>query len=183
MRSLFAPLIFLAVVNCETRYLRQNRPSLIVWETVMLGAHSNHVALREELEQGGSRISERASELFLKTPLAQAVITVSIVRVTVAELGFPQGTTTAGIFARAKELGLERLPAEIGPVLRLVHANQRRGECIRIGMNPIADSDGYPNIFYIDLGDDGRWLRACNANPARQWSPESVWIFAGSKPH
>lgn len=49
------------------------------------------------------------------------------VELTVIDLGFPDGATTAPLFKRASELGLELCPLELGPQLRLGYLEQLEG--------------------------------------------------------
>ena len=58
------------------------------------------------------------------------------------QLGFPNGATLKEIYAKAKDLGLELCPAEVGPLLRLNYPDQPNGEYLRIAMETINDSDG-----------------------------------------
>lgn len=106
---------------------------------------------------------------------------VDLVRLTVREMGFPRGATTIEIYARIRELGLLICPAEVGPALRQAYADQPIGEWIRVGMDPIAVSDGRLSVFLVDRGDGARWLNADWAEPTDQWSPGTPWVFLRSK--
>ena len=49
------------------------------------------------------------------------------VELTVSDLGFPDGATTAQDFKKASQLGLELCPLELGPYLRLEYLDQPEG--------------------------------------------------------
>ena len=99
---------------------------------------------------------------------------ISLVRLTVKDIGFPDGATTDQIYQRAKDLGLELCPAETGPNLRLQNSTL---EYTLIAMKQIADRLGNPRVFY--LGRDGRGLRLDGAwaEPDREWASDSKFVF------
>lgn len=69
----------------------------------------------------------------------------TIVRFKVRDIGFQQGATNAEIYQRAKELGLEFCPAEVGPNYRLAYTDQSVFDKLYIGMNPISQY-----VFLLD---------------------------------
>ncbi|TAL51029.1 hypothetical protein EPN81_01165, partial [Patescibacteria group bacterium] len=56
---------------------------------------------------------------------------ITLIRLRVEDLGFPNGATTQEIFDRAILLGLELCPPEVGPQFRLQYVNQPMSEYIR----------------------------------------------------
>lgn len=104
--------------------------------------------------------------------------TVSLVHLSVEGLGFPQGATTQQIFDRAQELGLELVPSETGPRLRLAYSNQPNGEYLYMGMKQIAASDGHPHVFEVDRSEDGEtWLLDDWARPDDGWDADHRFVF------
>ncbi|MBI2524112.1 hypothetical protein HYW11_02775 [Candidatus Peregrinibacteria bacterium] len=109
----------------------------------------------------------------------------TLIRLTVRDLGFPNGATTEqilgdpkkGTTGRMQELGLELCPAEVGPHYRLSHTEQPMNEWSYIGMKPITDSDGDPHVFVIARLGNGRWLRDGWAWPGGPWSPAFEFVF------
>lgn len=99
------------------------------------------------IEKGGAKISDLVKDLLTKTEFSKQVEKYSLVRFTVNELGLTCPTTTDKIYKRAKELGLELCPPEVGPQLRLQY---KGGESMRITMKPIVDLNDDPRIFYLD---------------------------------
>ena len=79
---------------------------------------------------------------------------ITLIRLRVADLGFPHGVTVDQIYARAEELGLELCPPEVGPRLCIQHQNQPvfenlYVENLYVGMKPISDSGGQGDIFVL----------------------------------
>ena len=81
------------------------------------------------------------------------------------------------LIARAKELGLELCPAEVGPQLRLQYKDQPNGEWILIAMEPITDSDGDLLVFRVKCLVSELWLNSYDGNPDAFWNPDSQWVF------
>lgn len=105
----------------------------------------------------------------------------TLIRLSVADLGFRSIPTTSEIFTRAEELGLELCPSDVGPSLRLQYQDQPLEEGFSIGMKPISVSGGVPNVFYLARDDDGLWLDGYWAGPGRGWSADSKFAFRLSK--
>jgi len=88
------------------------------------------------------------------------------------------GGTTAEVFAGAGRLNLDKCLPDDGPRLRIQYQDQPVGELLLMGMEPIADSDGYLYVFLVGLhGDGNRWLRTRLAHPGRVWGPGFRWLF------
>jgi len=99
------------------------------------------------------------------------------VRLRVADLGFSSDATTLEIFTKAKALGLELCPPETGPYYRLSHTEQPLGDWCYIGMEPIADSGGYPGVFSVKRREGGLWLDDRWAKPDGRWGPKVSFLF------
>ena len=135
--------------------------------------------LEHELKQAGMKISEYAKSMllsreFVPTKKAEEV---TLIRLTVADLGFKTGATTDQIYQRAEHLGLELCPADIGPHYRLKYTNQPLGEWTAIGMKQIASSDGNPHVFHVERHVDGLWLHNRWAGPGPEWNPDYGFVF------
>ena len=152
-----------------------------IWKTIKLGATGLKTAedFRCALRDGNFRLSDWALDILAKPAFAVATeeTTVDLVRVNVAELGFKKGARRDQIYDRARELGLELCPAEVGPQLRLQHKDQPSGEWLVIGMEPITDSVGYLHVFNVARGDSGLWLIADCGHPAHVWDADNHWVF------
>ncbi|TAL50595.1 hypothetical protein EPN81_02400 [Patescibacteria group bacterium] len=102
---------------------------------------------------------------------------ITLIRLHVKDLGFPDGATTDQIYARAEELGLEFCPPEVGPQFRLQYANQPMDEYVYVGMKQIPDSDGGPSVFRVERDDGGSWLFSAWAKPADAWDADYQFVF------
>jgi hypothetical protein len=108
---------------------------------------------------------------------------ITLIRLTVKDLGFIKNATTDQIYQRAAELGLELCPAEVGPYLRLnftkaFKREQPNGDYPRIAMKQILDSDGDPFVFSVHRDDDGeRWLSGDWAEPTNEWVLADEFVF------
>ena len=102
---------------------------------------------------------------------------ITLIRLTVADLGFAQGANTSQIFARAQELGLELCPPDTGPNYRLKYQNQPLGEWIYVGMEPITASFGLPSLFKLFHNAVGLWLSSTWAKPDHVWLPDYEFVF------
>ena len=101
----------------------------------------------------------------------------TLIRLTVADLGFKSSATTDQIYERAQILGLELCPADTGPNYRLKYQNQPLNEWIYMGMKQIADSGGGPSVFRLGRGVGGLWLSVRWARPDSEWSPDYKFVF------
>ncbi|MDZ4345548.1 MAG: hypothetical protein U1E51_24295 [Candidatus Binatia bacterium] len=136
--------------------------------------------LKEELQAANIKTSSYADDL-LKSPEFKPLAEpedVVLVCLTVADLGFPQGATTKGIYQRAQELGLDLCPPETGPQLRVKDdTEQRFGEYFNIAMKQITDSNGYPRVVCLLRAARVQWLDANRADPSNRWSGHSHFVF------
>ncbi len=107
----------------------------------------------------GYQISDYARDILQKVEFSQESKSYELVSFSVSQLGFPNGATLQEVYKKAEELGLELCPAEVGPQLRLQYKDQPEGEWLRIAMNPIADSGGFPDLFDVRRAGDVLWLR------------------------
>jgi hypothetical protein len=101
----------------------------------------------------------------------------TLIRLTVADLGFKTSATTDQIYERAQTLGLELCPPDTGPNYRLKYKDQPLNEWVRIGMKQIAGSGGHPRVFSLVRDDDGLWLYDRWATPGREWDPDDEFVF------
>lgn len=134
----------------------------------------------QELQKGGYRISDYAKDILKKMP-TQERREVETVRLTVADLGFTKATRYDEIQKRAKELGLDLSPAEVGPELRLAMKDQPMGDWVRVAMEAITDRDGLPNIFCVARDEDGSWLEGDYGYPVSAWVPAYSFAFVRRK--
>ena len=150
------------------------------WKTINLGTGLETAEdFRRALRDGEFWLSAWASDILGKPAFTAATeeSEVDLVKVTVAELGF-KGAQRDQIYARAKELGLELCPAEVGPQLRLQYQDQPNGEWITVAMEePIHASDGNLWLFFVGRGDSGLWLSSYCSDPDGFWVADEPWVF------
>lgn len=159
-------------------------PNFPVWKTIRLGMGLKTADdFRHALRAGGYRIGDWANCLFDRSAFNAAgqEMEVNLVRVSSSELGFPKGAARQQIYDRAKELGLDLCPPEVGPQLRLQYKGQPKGEWLTIGMKPITDSDDNLMLFSVVDGGDDLWLSCCCGGPDDFWYWGDDWVFLSRK--
>lgn len=102
--------------------------------------------------------------------------TVDIVRLKVRDLGFTYLPTTAEIFTKAEELGLEPCPAEVGPQYLLQQTDQPMGDRFIIGMNPLIVS-GDPCLFSPGHNSSDLGLYESWGAPSLRWFLDGEFAF------
>ena len=151
----------------------------ITRQTIEIGGQ-NEKQLEEALERAGFKISDYARHIMRQKEFttAKKAEQTDLIRLRVGDLfGNNEVWTTDQIYAKAKELGLELCPAEVGPHLRLNYKDQPLGEWLFVGMKQIADPDGFPSVFDLGHGGDGLWLGRSWAIPTHGWSPAFEFVF------
>ena len=117
------------------------------------------------------------------------------VKVTVAELGLPDGGTFDAIVARAAERGLQLCPLELAPHLRLALLDQPEGAIGRpvtehrappgsltVASAPLCDDEEVPKGFYLRRIEGVLWLRGYQSWSGHVWSGEDTFVFVRSAP-
>lgn len=105
--------------------------------------------------------------------------TLTLTTLKVSDLGFDKGMpTTNQIYAKAKELGLELCPPEVGPEYRISYKNQPVRDWRYMAMDQITDSDDYPSVFFLARRGDGLWLDSLWAGPGRGWVLDRRFVFS-----
>jgi len=148
---------------------------------------------RENIEIGGKTADQLIAEMtakninisdYVKSMLKSREFTytknseeITLIRLTVDDLGFKNNATTDQIYQRAEDLGLELCPADTGPNWRLKYQNQPLGEWIRVAMKQISDSRGNPYVFTLERYGGGLWLDSYWARPGNEWDPDDEFAF------
>ncbi len=150
---------------------------------------------KEALESKNIYVADWAKDILAKTKFNPEKREYELVRFTVADLGFPDGATTAEIIGtkndkddngqpapftrgRMTELGLYLCPAEVGPHLRLQNSSQ---DWMLIAMEPIIGSGGAPSVFRLHYGGGRLELDAYYAGPDEHWLSAYLWVFSARK--
>lgn len=137
--------------------------------------------LEQELASKEFKFDGWAKSLLKQISGSKVQREVELVRLTVADLGFMNLTQYDEICKKAKQLGLELCPPEVGPLLRLALPNQPMGDWIKVAMQALRNSDGNPRIFDVAHGGGGRWLHATYGGHGRRWDPGDSFVFLRSK--
>lgn len=174
-----------------TKFLRKENPwenvaapELNVWKTIKLGTGLKTADdFSRALKENGCKIGNWAKDIFNKPEFPEFTVApqeteVDLVVVSVAELGFKEGTTRQNICKRAHELGLALCLAEVGPQLRLQYQDQPKNEWILVAMDPITDSGGLPGVFCVGRDGKGLWLRSLDGYPNCYWGAGYRWCFS-----
>lgn len=151
-----------------------------VWKTIKLGTGlKTSEDFRRALADGGFTLTDWASDILGTSAFTAATeeTEVDLVKVTVAELGFKTNARRDHIYERAKELGLELCPPEVGPQLRLQYKDQPDGERITIAMEPFLVSSYNPGLFRVVRDDSEPWLGSSWGNSDAFCSADSRWVF------
>ena len=164
-------------INLEHIYTEFPEGRIRKMETTIGGKDKNQ--LLKELKQKKIDVSDWAKQMmdnknFTTSKKPEKII---LMRLTVKDIGFPDGATTQEIYNRVKELGLELCPAETGPNLRLNYLDQPLAEWFWIAMKQITDSGGDPGMFGLGRDAGGLWLPGHWANPEGRWSSDHEFVF------
>ena len=162
-----------------------------VTRTVTIGGLTKSELL-EQLQIQSISLNEYAHQLFADdrfttTHMHKSVTTVEL---TVRDLGFPHGATTAELFAQAQTLGLGLCPLELAPHLRLQYLDQPEGYwgqpirqhqapsgAITIASEILTQDDDVPKGFYLRRIKGELWLRGYRAGADHVWDAADHLLF------
>ncbi|MFA5087260.1 MAG: hypothetical protein WC470_03110 [Candidatus Paceibacterota bacterium] len=149
-----------------------------VWKTVKIGTFQNVDAIRETLRKENVLVQKYANSMLQEIPLTTSEIEINLVSRSVAELGFKDGAEYEDICQRAKEIGLELCPAEVGPQLSRGYNGQVE---LIIAMEPIYGNGPVRELFTVLAGCQGPWLYSRSGNPKAVWHAEERFVFMYSR--
>ncbi|WP_409303925.1 helicase [Peribacillus sp. SCS-155] len=166
----------------------------VITRTIEVGGLTKS-QLIQKLQQYSILINEYGDRLLTddKFTTSDTKYSLQTVELTVSDLGFTDGATTAQIFKRASELGLELCPLELGPHLRLEYLDQPEGSAnliqrhqapsgsITIASEILAEDDDFPKGFYLRRINGVLWLRGYHADHLHVWNPDDHFIFCQAK--
>jgi len=157
-----------AILGAQSSGLNVNKPAHFqIWRTITLGTYSGVDAYRRALDSAGIKVGDAADEILGRPAFryGRMKTDVELVLLSAADLGVESESSLADVYKRARQVGLELCPAEVGPQLRLDYRNQPLGEVLHIAMQPVAMYSKEPTIFVLAnfspnglllLGSDGR---------------------------
>jgi len=149
------------------------------WRTLKLGIHKSAIDLLDALQKDmGHRFNELETGVLNKISVAPTETEIELVNVSAIELGFKEGGVVddGQVRMKANEIGLELLPAEAGPELRLQYNDQPMNEVMHIGTELVGGS--YSRRRFILVND--KYDRRLNIHPAwivEDWPTDDRWVF------
>src|SRR3989338_2502860 len=166
------------VVEIPFRFLR----------TITLGTHKDVPTLQSAITDAGKKISDWGNGIMDQPAftIAQQEEKLHLVETSVAEIGFPKGTTYKTFRERAvgtevefegETYTVELCPNEAGPKLRIEYDDQPKGEWLRVAMEAITDSDGSLGLFDVGRGGGDVWLFGNDGHGGRDWDGEDRFMF------
>lgn len=146
--------------------------------------------LRLDLAASGIALNESA-ELLLSRPeiLMPEPVELSLVAVSIADLGLGDGGRLEEVFAAAMQQGLALCPLATAAYLRLVHTERESSDselrrqrppegALNIG-SPVLDPQfEVPKGFYLRTVDGQRWLRSYRCDLDYILPPSMIYVFA-----
>ncbi|WP_343035696.1 hypothetical protein [Isoptericola sediminis] len=147
------------------------------------------------MDVAGVRLNVHARRLLDDIDLDEAAgRRLTLLEVSVAELGLGGGASLSEVFAAATRRGLGLCPAATAPYLRLAWTGQAastdlvlsRGRApdgaVTVASAPLTDDDEYPKGFYLRVVDGISWLRGYRCDDEHLWSPTDRFLFAQDGP-
>jgi len=143
-----------------------------IFKEIRVGGSSKAELLRQ-LEAQSVSLNDYAKTLFddPRFTTSSEPHNVSLVVVSLLELGLPDGATYAEIVTRAQNTGLRSCSLETAPHLRLQYPDQPVGTYLTVASEILRADDLCPNGLYLRRLQDGLWLRGYNAGPDHVYPP------------
>lgn len=160
----------------------------IAFRTIVFGGLSKQ-ALLAKLERASIQLNQYA-HLLLSTDrfvTSETTQVATLIILSVGELGFPNGATSAEITERAKQYQLRPCPLELAPYFRLHYLDQIENNqpsnnkapqgSITVLSEPVLDrEDGgdeeFPKGFYLRHTNGQLWLRGYFSPDDYCWEPQ-----------
>ena len=176
-------------VLAEVLCLPAPKQEFKVWKTIKLGTFKNAADFYCALKKADCNTRYHGHSIFgTGFTVSFEENEISLVRVSVEELGFKEGATHESICRRAQALGLDLCPAEVGPQLRLQYKNQPKGQFLLIGMLPIIGWGSSLGVFWIHRTTDdkadsqhGEWIIGNDGGTVSFSKAEDLWVFKSRK--
>ena len=172
------PNIFKTNINPDNIYTSFPEGKIQKYETQIGGKTKDELML--EMQEKNINISDYAKDMLNSQDFTTQTNqeNLNLVRLTVKDLGFPNGTTTDEIYKKAEEFGLELCPAEVGPSLRLSYLGK---DYMVIAMKQITDRDGRLRVFDLYWYGGKLVLSTFYAKPSNRWDDYHKFIFRSRK--
>ncbi len=130
---------------------------------------------------GSVGLTQEDKDLLIKEHPGALNRNYTLVTLSTEDLGFSNAPTLKEIYEKAKTLGLELCPSELGPKFRLKLKDQARNDLVYVGMEPITDQPGDPHIFSIARHEDELWLDDAWTRDTYKFDTKAKFIFSLSR--
>ena len=151
------------------------------WRTTTIGSYKGVNAYRDALDAAKIKIGDAADEILGRPafPYAREKTVVELTVVSAAELGVESDESSlSDVYERARQVGLNLCPAEVGPQLRLDYHNQPLGEALDIAMEPVATYSGDLTILTLVNWGTGLMLIGRDGRSESKVNRISRFVFA-----
>jgi len=151
------------------------------WRTTTIGSYKGVNAYRDALDAAKIKIGDAADEILGRAafPYAREKTVVELTVVSAAELGVESDESSlSDVYERARQVGLNLCPAEVGPQLRLDYHNQPLGEALDIAMEPVATYSGDLTILTLVNWGTGLMLIGRDGRSESKVNRISRFVFA-----
>src|SRR5262249_12605071 len=158
-----------------------NKPAdFQIWRKITLSTYKGVDAYRRELDSAGIKIGDAADEILGRPTFSYGTMKtdVELLLVSAADLGADTDSSLAADYKRARQVGVELCPVEVGPKLRLDYRNQPLGEALDIAMEPIATYSGHSTILTLVNWGTGLALISRDGRSESRVSQTSRFVFA-----
>ena len=138
----------------------------------------------ERLAAHGVSLNDYARALFDDEAFttSEAAREVTVVFVSLAELGLTDGACFPDIVAAAAAQGLAPCPLELAPHLRLAWLEQPVGPYLTVASHRLHDDPEAPHGLYLRHREDGLWLRGFQADDEYVYPPDFTdFVFVHSE--
>ncbi|WP_331240286.1 hypothetical protein [Lacticaseibacillus paracasei] len=151
--------------------------------------------LRQALNRANVQLNPHGESLFddPRFTVSPQAHPETVVFVTVADLGFPNGANLPTIFQKAESIGWQLCPLELAVYLRLqwqgqekstnniLHKHEAPQGAVTVA-SPVIDPDpNHPKGFYLRNIDGQLWLRGYICDDEYVFYPEDRFAFIGGK--
>ena len=170
------------ILGAQSSGLNVNKPAHFqIWRAITLGTYKGVDAYRNALDSARIKIGNSADEILGRPafPYAKMKTDVELAVLSAAELGVESDESSlSDVYERARQVGLNLCPAEVGPQLRLDYHNQPLGEALDIAMEPVATYSGDLTILTLVNWGTGLMLIGRDGRSESKVNRISRFVFA-----
>lgn len=149
-----------------------------IFKEINIGGLEKEQLIRR-LSETGIQFNKYAHALFEHHQFSppSEVEKVSLVKVTLSDLGLNDNCSAEEFSNRAAVLGLKLCPLYLAAFLRLEYLNQPDGPYLTVASNKPNEDENFPNGFYLRNSENTLWLRGYRADGFSDWPGTNEFIF------